>query len=439
MEALRATPGAKTATGHGLGNRAPHNELPGVAPSLHPWLAAVAPYGATRSPLQRNHAARPSSRRTSPGSERVAHKLTVTVTPAGGWLRVVAAYDGDEPADGATAVRAGRGRGRGGPRRPSNAAGAGALPQPAGRVGGDGRRRGRPPGDRYGSTTGKSRGRVADRWLAVGGRSASRRRLGTVAADAFRGAERTACAGSRQFCTGRTRPRGAVWVRHAGCDSPECHHRTRAPGVVHSCRRRSALILESVKAPGVVHSSFRRDGAAKRYDPRAALAEHRQCTPLGYMPDEVTQDFGKRMHYALWRLRRAATARDRRKWKAAFLALRDRVVLGNQKLVFKAVRYRRAWNPADRRPDRRGARRAHQRRRAVQPVAGGAVQHLRLHLPGAGTGAVHQAADRPGEANGASRTRSTLEGAAQEKVKESEGTTQPAGRGPRTCGTSTRC
>lgn len=102
-------------------------------------------------------------------------------------------------------------------------------------------------------------------------------------------------------------------------------------------------LVESVKAPGVLHSSFRRDGAAKRYGPRAALAASATYS-LGYMPDEVTQDYGKRMHYALWRMRKADTARDRRKWKAAFLALRDRIVLGNQKLVFKAVRYRRAWN-----------------------------------------------------------------------------------------------
>ncbi len=34
----------------------------------------------------------------------LAHKLTVTVTPAGDRLRVVAVYDGGDPADGATAV-----------------------------------------------------------------------------------------------------------------------------------------------------------------------------------------------------------------------------------------------------------------------------------------------------------------------------------------------
>ncbi len=103
-------------------------------------------------------------------------------------------------------------------------------------------------------------------------------------------------------------------------------------------------LAQQVKAPGVIHSSFRRDGADKRYDPRVALRAP-AVYPLGYMPDEQTQDCGKRMHYALWRLRRADTARDKRKWLAAFLALRDRVVLGNQKLVFKAVRYRRDWTP----------------------------------------------------------------------------------------------
>lgn len=104
----------------------------------------------------------------------------------------------------------------------------------------------------------------------------------------------------------------------------------------------TAPVARKAKTPGVVHSSFRRPEAAKRYDPRAALAASAEYA-LGYMPDEQTQDCGKRMHYALWRLRRAETARDKRKWRAAFLGLRDRIVLGNQKLVFKAVRYRRAW------------------------------------------------------------------------------------------------
>jgi RNA polymerase sigma factor (sigma-70 family) len=95
-------------------------------------------------------------------------------------------------------------------------------------------------------------------------------------------------------------------------------------------------------ARGIVHSSFRRPNAAKRYDPRAVL-DATTDYPLGYMPDDLTKDCGRRMHYAAYRVRRAETPRDRRKWAKAYFALRDRIVLGNQKLVFKAVRYRKAW------------------------------------------------------------------------------------------------
>jgi RNA polymerase sigma factor (sigma-70 family) len=104
----------------------------------------------------------------------------------------------------------------------------------------------------------------------------------------------------------------------------------------------AAVAADAPKAPGVVHPTFHRADAAKRYDPKAVLNSPADF-PLGYMPDEQTQDCGKRMHYALYRYRRAEAARDRRKWKAAYHGLRDRIVLGNQKLVFKAVRYRRAW------------------------------------------------------------------------------------------------
>ncbi|MFO0850533.1 MAG: sigma-70 family RNA polymerase sigma factor [Gemmataceae bacterium] len=97
-----------------------------------------------------------------------------------------------------------------------------------------------------------------------------------------------------------------------------------------------------VLAGGLVHSSFRRPNAAKRYDPRTVLKTAANY-PLGYMPDEQTRDCGQRMHYAAYRVRRAKTPRERRTWAKAYYALRDRIVLGNQKLVFKAVRYRKAW------------------------------------------------------------------------------------------------
>ena len=100
-------------------------------------------------------------------SPAFAHKLTVTVTPAGDRLRVVAAYDGGDPADGATAVlrdAAGVELGR----VTLDADGAGELPRPAGEWvltvdDGAGHRaslRGEGPG------VGGS-GSVMNRWLAV--------------------------------------------------------------------------------------------------------------------------------------------------------------------------------------------------------------------------------------------------------------------------------
>jgi RNA polymerase sigma factor (sigma-70 family) len=92
----------------------------------------------------------------------------------------------------------------------------------------------------------------------------------------------------------------------------------------------------------VSHESFDDPDAATKYDPRPLLSAS-DVFPLGYMPDEVTRDCGRRMHYAAYRSRRAAKPTERRYWRNVYFALRDRIVLGNQKLVYKAVRYRKAW------------------------------------------------------------------------------------------------
>ena len=92
----------------------------------------------------------------------------------------------------------------------------------------------------------------------------------------------------------------------------------------------------------VCHESFDDPRAATLYDPRP-LVNGSDVFPLGYMPDEVTRECGRRMHYAAYRARRAVRAGERRFWRNAYFALRDKIVLGNQKLVYKAVRYRKAW------------------------------------------------------------------------------------------------
>lgn len=56
-----------------------------------------------------------------------------------------------------------------------------------------------------------------------------------------------------------------------------------------------------------------------------------------HMPDEVTREIAKRMHYAAWRLSRSKKARDAARWRQRYIEERNRIVLGNRKLVYRAV------------------------------------------------------------------------------------------------------
>lgn len=94
--------------------------------------------------------------------------------------------------------------------------------------------------------------------------------------------------------------------------------------------------------PGYIdHESFTEADASTKYSPQILLKTDSEYS-LGHMPDEVTREFAKRLHYAAYRVSHGPT-RERANWKRQFLALRDRIVLGNQKLVYKAVRSRKAW------------------------------------------------------------------------------------------------
>lgn len=65
-----------------------------------------------------------------------------------------------------------------------------------------------------------------------------------------------------------------------------------------------------------------------------------------YMPDDVTRDTVKRMHYSAFRASTARTGRERRTWVTRYYDLRDRVVVGNRKLIFRAVRKKMAQSPS---------------------------------------------------------------------------------------------
>jgi len=94
--------------------------------------------------------------------------------------------------------------------------------------------------------------------------------------------------------------------------------------------------------PGFVHHpSFTGPGATREYAADPALAETDDYGSR-YMPDEVTRDRARRMHYAAYRARTARNASERQKWFGVYLTLRDRIVLGNRKLIYRAVRSRMA-------------------------------------------------------------------------------------------------
>ncbi len=94
--------------------------------------------------------------------------------------------------------------------------------------------------------------------------------------------------------------------------------------------------------PGYLrHPSFADRTAKQEYDP-APLTENPIDYDTGYMPDEVTRDHAKRMHYAAHRMHLARTPAELARWTTAYHTLRDRIVLGNRKLIYRAVRRRMA-------------------------------------------------------------------------------------------------
>jgi RNA polymerase sigma factor (sigma-70 family) len=89
------------------------------------------------------------------------------------------------------------------------------------------------------------------------------------------------------------------------------------------------------------HPSFADRTAKQAYDP-APLTENPVDYDDGYMPDEVTRDHARRMHFAAHRMHHARSGGELARWTTAYHTLRDRIVLGNRKLIYRAVRRRMA-------------------------------------------------------------------------------------------------
>ncbi|MEZ6143411.1 MAG: sigma factor [Zavarzinella sp.] len=114
----------------------------------------------------------------------------------------------------------------------------------------------------------------------------------------------------------------------------------------HPTSKRNLCLSDNSNAPhSVVHESFEADDAYELYQPENAQSLD---SSHNYMPDDITRDIAKRMHYAAFRWKRSKGVAESRKWQQAYIALRDQIVLGNRKLVYQAVRRRMAMsNRAD--------------------------------------------------------------------------------------------
>lgn len=89
------------------------------------------------------------------------------------------------------------------------------------------------------------------------------------------------------------------------------------------------------------HPSFTTADAPHLFSARVALDDAGDYESR-FMPDDVTRDHARRMHYAAHRAHAARSAGGRIRCGAEYIALRDRIVLGNRKLVYRAVRRRMA-------------------------------------------------------------------------------------------------
>lgn len=102
--------------------------------------------------------------------------------------------------------------------------------------------------------------------------------------------------------------------------------------------KQEALTIRYVMDP-----SFKRKNAEELWGGSSGDAGEQEKS-LGYMPDEVTRDFAKRMHYAGYQCAMAKSGKQAEVWRQRYFDLRDRIVLGNKKLVYRAVRQRMYQN-----------------------------------------------------------------------------------------------
>jgi hypothetical protein len=89
----------------------------------------------------------------------------------------------------------------------------------------------------------------------------------------------------------------------------------------------------------VDHPSFHETDAAVRYGPVPDIPK--SASPAaGHLSDDATRDLAKRMHYAAFRFSGARTNAEARTWRTRYFQPRDQIILGNRKLIYRAVQMR---------------------------------------------------------------------------------------------------
>lgn len=90
----------------------------------------------------------------------------------------------------------------------------------------------------------------------------------------------------------------------------------------------------------LTHESFRDKSAEQQYGSIPVLDDG--AIEQTYMPDDVTRELAQRMHYAGWRASTTNRQGEAGRWTRQYFELRDKIVVGNRKLVYRAVRRRMA-------------------------------------------------------------------------------------------------
>lgn len=99
------------------------------------------------------------------------------------------------------------------------------------------------------------------------------------------------------------------------------------------CSKRTTISADE-EPRSVFHPSFESPDAEELYSPESDPIE----TAGDFMVDETTRDTARRMHYAAYRRDTSASDAEARRWRNRYYALRDAIVLGNRKLIYRTVR-----------------------------------------------------------------------------------------------------